>query len=152
METKNTVSMMTKTIKLPNKETGYNWCMMTDDGDEQSNQLKQMMRRDLALVLAQTLSDRLHWRGTQTDLVVVCYAACSGAMMLDPESQPMKFTTVVNQVCTMLHTKRPTNPWACLAQARSRKNKYRLPLLERYRQMAFCQGVEHPVLADVRLS
>lgn len=144
--------MTTKTIKLPNQDTGYNWIEVADSHDnDETKTLRRLLRRDLALVMGQTLSDRLHWRGTQTDLVVVCYMACQGAQMLDPENQPMRFTKVVGAVCTMLHTRRPVNPWACLAQARSRKNRYRIPLMERYRQMAFVHGVEHPMLADVAL-
>lgn len=143
---------MTKTIKLPNQDTGYNWIEMADGHDnDETEKLKRLIRSDLAMVMGQTLSDRLHWRGTQTDLVVVCHEACQGAQMLDPDNQPMKFTAVVGSVCEMLHMRRPVNPWACLNQARSRKNRYRIPLLERYRQMAFVHGVEHPMLSDITL-
>lgn len=141
---------MIKTTKLSKFSTDYSWLERPEsNADEQTMRLKRMIGTDLALLMGQTLSERLFWTKSQTALVEACYAAFEGATFLDPNYQPLKFKDVIRRVFSVLHRPVPKNPWSNLRQARIRKNKNKAPLMERYRQMAICHGVEHPIMTDV---
>lgn len=141
---------MIKSTKLSKFTTDYSWMERPEShADEQTMRLKKMVGTDLALLMGQTLSERLFWTKSQTALVEACYAACNGATFLDPNYQPLRFKDVVRLVFSVLHRPVPKNPWSNLRQVRTRKNKFKVPLMERYRQMAICNGVEHPIMTDV---
>lgn len=109
----------------------------------------QLVRDDLLAVLRSTLSDRLYWTSSQTDLVVLCHIVTDHFSVFDKRMQPMTFLEVVRAACYVLHEKDPLNPWCTYRQAARASYRRRPPIMERYRRLVVDDDCLHPMLSDV---
>ena len=104
-----------------------------------SEQARQ--RREAEMLLAQEVErimyehqeqEGLHWKGTSIDLMEALHVAYDTGMIQDEWGVCLRFSTIVNRVCHVLHVTPPRNPYECASRGRRRKGMQQRTYLERY--------------------
>ena len=113
-----------------------------------SRQLRRKAELALAAevknLLGRDEAEGLCWKGTQVDLMEALYTVFTTGCITDDEGYGVGFGHLVDDVCRLLHTRRPRNPYCIARRGQVRKGIYRRTYMEEYERKFYKLGVPAP--------
>ena len=107
------------------------------------------LTEEVSSLLRQKESDNLHWKASRIDLMEALYTVFMMQELHDAEGHPYTFMKLVRDVCRILHTKVPRNPYDCAARGRNRKGFIHDTYLERYQYLLHTRRMKEPLWEEI---
>lgn len=118
---------------------------------QQEREARRRLTEEFVELLCLRPEDGAQWTGTLTDLMEVVHIAYEQGTVRGDDGRAGTFRGLARHICTVLNMTPPDNPRTYATRAAQRKGVREEPFIDRYTWLLFQRGVEHPLMASVRL-